>query len=405
VAALATLEVALVPGVLARRRERRAESDGWRAAVLLALAAVPAVMAWATRPDVHPAINRDSGGATGGSLLGSTLGLALIVALLPILAGRPARRPGVATSTFVLLGLHFAAFLLLDHGDHSHHEPLQVVALGSPRRPLLAVTTLFVALGVALGLIALWPGHLMLLSAFFASIPFVLGIDFALHLLGHVEELAARGLPEREAIPEAVRDLGGALATAALTTSPVFWSMACSGFHGFAERGIVAGTGLLACLVAMLALLPALLVVVAPRPRRARSPSERRLGRPFPAPQHPALAAAVGLAAPAGLACRLRSSTPTTSPSSPEARSACGSSAPWPPTGTSRRAAPHSPRTRGTRRSPCRSGSSRRTPSPRSPRSRTWTCSRAPTAATEAALDPRRHRASVSAPPRSARPP
>ena len=166
-------------------------------------------------------------------------------------------------------------------------------AFGSPWRPLLAVATLLVTLGVVLGVAAAWPGHLTLLSAFFASILFGLGIDFAIHLLGHVEELVAAGRSETEAVPRAVAHLAPGLATGALTTAAIFFSMLACGFRGFAELGAIAGAGLLLCLIATVTVLPALLVLVHPKPGRERRAHERFTGRLLHALQHRWLAVAV----------------------------------------------------------------------------------------------------------------
>jgi cytochrome c oxidase cbb3-type subunit 1 len=102
---------------------------------LISLSVIPFVMYLAADPSLYPPINPDSGGATGGSLLGSTLGIVVIYWITPFVLGLK-----VGTSvplvrsflpSFILLLLHFAAFSLLDHGDRSHHEIGQIVALAS----------------------------------------------------------------------------------------------------------------------------------------------------------------------------------------------------------------------------------------------------------------------------------
>lgn len=111
--------------------ERRA----WlaRGALLAALLPVPFLFQWAARPDVYPAINPDSGGATGTSLLGSTLGAVAIYGAAPYLLGL-ARVPGrgrwreaVAWGGW-LVGM--AVLALARQGNASHHERGQQAALG-----------------------------------------------------------------------------------------------------------------------------------------------------------------------------------------------------------------------------------------------------------------------------------
>lgn len=173
----------------------------------------------------------------------------------------------ISVLSLVSLGLIFALF---------------VGAFGALRRPLLAVVALLAGLGVTLGLLTLYPGHLTLLSAFFASTLLGLGIDYGIHTIDRVEELIASGVSEAEALPRALGSLAWGLTTGALTTATALFSLVFSGFKGFAELGVIAGAGILVCLATMVVVLPALLVVWKPgRGRRIREHklSERRIGR------------------------------------------------------------------------------------------------------------------------------
>ncbi|HSM15221.1 MAG TPA: hypothetical protein VLA66_14220 [Thermoanaerobaculia bacterium] len=133
----------LLLGVLARafwRRERSPAGAGKVAGrgelvaagfLMLALAAVPASLAFAESPGSYPPINPESGGPTGPSLLGSTLGLVAILLLVPRLARVP-RRPGGPGQVLTLtLAAHFLFFLAIAGGDHSHLEAGQLIELGS----------------------------------------------------------------------------------------------------------------------------------------------------------------------------------------------------------------------------------------------------------------------------------
>jgi len=102
----------------------------WRVLTLLALLPVPVVMYLASGPDVYPAVNPHSGGATGSSLLGSTLGIVFLFLLTPLLNGRPRGR-NVLAIHFSLFAAHFLLFLATGQGNHSNHEPAQIAALGS----------------------------------------------------------------------------------------------------------------------------------------------------------------------------------------------------------------------------------------------------------------------------------
>jgi predicted RND superfamily exporter protein len=147
---------------------------------------------------------------------------------------------------------------------------LFVVSFHAFRRPVMAMLSLASGLLLTVGFSALYPGHLTLLSAFFVSILFGLCDDFGIQTVGRVEELVRAGRPEGEAVVEALASLARGLVTGTLTTAAAFYSAAFSGFKGFAELGIIAGTGSLLCLLATVTVLPALLTLV--RPRRGRPP-------------------------------------------------------------------------------------------------------------------------------------
>lgn len=153
---------------------------------------------------------------------------------------------------------------------------LFAAAFAALRRPLAVVVALAAAVAVTLGVAAVVPGRLTLLSAFVGSILFGLGVDFGIHVVDRLEELLAAGESERRALPRAVAAVAAGLATGALTTASAFFAMTVSGFRGFAELGFLAGVGVIVCLLATLTLLPALLAVW-PAGAAGRRP-RRRLG-------------------------------------------------------------------------------------------------------------------------------
>lgn len=105
---------------------------GVRGLGLLALLPAPVAMVWASSPGLYPPINPESGGSTSTNTLASVLGVGLLLALFPYLAGLKARDGGrFARLLFPLFGLHFLFVSWLGPGDHSHREPLQLVALFS----------------------------------------------------------------------------------------------------------------------------------------------------------------------------------------------------------------------------------------------------------------------------------
>ncbi|MGE0640611.1 MAG: MMPL family transporter [Thermoanaerobaculia bacterium] len=167
---------------------------------------------------------------------------------------------------------------------------LFVGAFRGLRDPLLAMAVLAFAALVTAGIGAWVPGHLTLVSAFFFSILFGLGIDFGVHLLDGAEELEAGGVDRHEALTGAVARLAPGLGTGAATTTASFFVLLFSGFRGFAELGLLAGVGVVVALLAMITLLPALLVLLPPSRRRPRPLAERRSGAWLAGVQRPVLA-------------------------------------------------------------------------------------------------------------------
>jgi cytochrome c oxidase cbb3-type subunit 1 len=128
------LALALWVSYVQRLRER---TDGVLAKTikllaLVVLSVIPAVMYLAADPSLYPPVNPDSGGATGGSLLGSTLGIVIIYWITPFVLGlRTESSPRAFAPSLVFFTAHVVAFALLDHGDRSHHEAGQIIALAS----------------------------------------------------------------------------------------------------------------------------------------------------------------------------------------------------------------------------------------------------------------------------------
>jgi len=125
--------------------------------------------------------------------------------------------------------------------------------------PLLAAGSLLIGLSWSFGWLVLSVGHLQLLSVVFSAILLGLGIDFALHLVARLELVQ----DEHEDLPSAAsrvyRGIGPGMLTGAVTTAAAFGVTALTEFKGMAEMGIIAGGGILLCLVAMLCCFPAAL--------------------------------------------------------------------------------------------------------------------------------------------------
>ena len=99
---------------------------------LLALAAVPFGIYGAASPAVYPSVNPDTGGPTGAGLVVSTLGLIPILLAFPLVLGLKPRGSRYILAVPILVWVGNTVFYgLIGHGDHSHHDILQIAGMAS----------------------------------------------------------------------------------------------------------------------------------------------------------------------------------------------------------------------------------------------------------------------------------
>jgi len=103
-------------------------------------------------------------------------------------------------------------------------------------------------------------GRLNILSITIVPILIGLAIDYGVHLIFRYEEEVRHGQSRRLAIGKALGFTGIGVLTNALTIAGAFYCMLLTDFKGVREMGLIAGSGVLVCLVPMLTLLPLLLV-------------------------------------------------------------------------------------------------------------------------------------------------
>ena len=127
-------------------------------------------------------------------------------------------------------------------------------------RPLMATFCLLIGLCYTLGFATLTVGRLNILSITLVPILIGLAIDYGVHLIFRYEEEVGQGRSRRRAIAKALGFTGVGVITNALTIAGAFYFMMLTDFKGMQEMGLIAGTGVIVCLVPMLTLLPLLLV-------------------------------------------------------------------------------------------------------------------------------------------------
>ncbi len=128
-------------------------------------------------------------------------------------------------------------------------------------RPTFTFLVLIIGVLWALAFAFLTVGHLNVLSV--AVIPMVLGIgiDFGIQILGRYEEELGLGRTVHEAVTAAMQHTGVAIITGGSTTAIAFFTLCFNEFSGLAELGVIAGSGMVLCIVANLLLLPAIFIL------------------------------------------------------------------------------------------------------------------------------------------------
>ncbi len=134
---------------------------------------------------------------------------------------------------------------------------LLFIAFRSFYLTLISLTCLVITIILTTAFAAFAVGELNLISTAFTVLLVGLGLDFAIHLLLHVEEGRGAGRSLPDAIRDAAREVGPALALAAPTTAIAFFSFLPTNFDGIAHLGLIAGAGVLIAFVISITFLPA----------------------------------------------------------------------------------------------------------------------------------------------------
>lgn len=179
------------------------------------------------------------------------------------ITGDPALRAEELESVTTGIGLSFLlSFALV--------SLLLVIAYRSAALAGVTMASLAVTLVLTTAFAAIAIGELNLVSIAFTVLLVGLGLDFAIHLLLHVQERRAAGQATRQALFGAMREVGAAMALAAATTALTFFSFVPTRFDGIAQLGIIAGAGVLIAFFVSVTFIPALLGAL-PRPRPPRT--------------------------------------------------------------------------------------------------------------------------------------
>jgi len=137
-----------------------------------------------------------------------------------------------------------------------------VAAFGGLRHALLANVALVIAMCWSFGFATIAIGHLNILSVVFTVTLNGLGIDYGLYYCARYLQKREQGLDTSAALRQALWEIGPAVTIGACTTAAGFFAAVFTTFTGIAELGIIAGSGILLCLIAQLYVLPAMILLV-----------------------------------------------------------------------------------------------------------------------------------------------
>lgn len=150
----------------------------------------------------------------------------------------------------------------------------------SVSRPILAVGSLIIGIAWTFGLVAVVYGTLNILSMVFAIILASTAIEYAIQILARYQETVSHTGKIRESINASLTKTGPAVLTSAVTTAAAFCTITWTKFSALVQLGVIAASGIILCLIAILVVLPALIVL---RDRRLE-PTKLREVHPFHLP-------------------------------------------------------------------------------------------------------------------------
>lgn len=140
-------------------------------------------------------------------------------------------------------------------------------------RPFAIIGSFLLGAGWTVGFTTLVIGHLNLLTVSFFTILVGSGIDFGIHILLRYEEAFAKTGDISEAMDESLVGTGTDIAVSAFSTAAAFWAVGMTDFKGVSELGVIAGFGIMLCLVATVLPLPAIMMLLDRRRKPANAPA------------------------------------------------------------------------------------------------------------------------------------
>jgi len=130
------------------------------------------------------------------------------------------------------------------------------------RSIIFIIVTLIIGVVYNYGFLGITVGSINMLTSMMAVLLIGLGVDYGIQVVTNFNTYRREGKDPEEALTLTYKRAGMGIFLAALTTSIAFFVMAATGSQAFSEFGMVLGTGILLCFLAMFFVLPAFLLIL-----------------------------------------------------------------------------------------------------------------------------------------------
>ncbi len=186
------------------------------------------------------------------------------------ITGDPALRLEELEAVTTGIGLSFLlSFILVSF--------LLLICYRSIGMAVMTLLGLIVTLTTTSAFAAAFIGELNLVSVAFTVLLVGLGLDFAIHLLLHIQEHRAAGRDNFNALRRSIHEVGPGLSLAVFTTALAFLSFIPTKFDGIAQLGTIAAAGVVIAFFVTITFAPAALSLLKGTPKKTSAGPVRRI--------------------------------------------------------------------------------------------------------------------------------
>ena len=151
---------------------------------------------------------------------------------------------------------------------------LLLFAFRSPALVVAALASIVISICITAGIASMLYDALNLISAAVVVLLVGLGVDFAIHLILHVQEERRAGSDIEQALKHTGHEIGAALALTAPTTAIAFLAFVPTWFVGMSQLGEISAIGVIVAFVVTISFMSAVFALLGPL-RRRRGDDER----------------------------------------------------------------------------------------------------------------------------------